>query len=79
MLIDPNGSVIEVEEQISRKSLPSGVRHGLQAKAGQGKILKVETLTKKGNIVAYDAKVVTDGKKSEIQVGPDGKELDHKE
>ena len=36
---------------------------------------KVESLTKKGKLVAYEA-VVTNGKKhSEIQVGPDGKKL----
>jgi len=29
--------------------------------------------------VAYDAKVQTDGKKTEIQVGPDGKPLAHEE
>jgi hypothetical protein len=29
--------------------------------------------------VAYEAKIMTDGKKSEIQVGPDGKPLDHEE
>jgi hypothetical protein len=29
--------------------------------------------------VAYEAQVLTDGKKSEVQVGPDGKPLAHKE
>lgn len=79
VLIDSTGSVIEVEEQISTESLPPAVRQGLQAKAGRGKIVKIETLMKKGNLVAYEAKVVTEGKRSEIQVGPDGNELDHEE
>jgi uncharacterized membrane protein YkoI len=79
VLIDPHGSVIEVEQQIPTESLSSAVRQGLQAKAGHGKIVKVESITKKGNLVAYEAKVVTDGKRSEIQVGPDGKSLDHEE
>jgi hypothetical protein len=39
----------------------------------------VESLTKKGKLVAYEAKVNTGGKKSEVQVGPDGKPLDHEE
>jgi hypothetical protein len=51
----------------------------LQAKAGKGKITKVESLTKKDKLVAYEAQVVTNGKKSEVQVGPDGKPLDHEE
>jgi hypothetical protein len=46
---------------------------GLEAKAGNGRLVKVETLTKKGKLVAYEAQVLTKGKKSEVQVGPDGK------
>jgi Peptidase propeptide and YPEB domain len=79
VLVDANGSVVEVEESISMESLPPAVRTGLQAKAGEGKIVKVETLTKKGQLVAYEAKVMSNGKKSEIQVAPDGKPLDHEE
>ena len=78
-LMDANGSVVEVEEQVSIESLPQAVRDGLQAKAGTGKIAKVETLNKNGKLVAYEAKVLTNGKKSEVQVGPDGKALDHEE
>jgi hypothetical protein len=51
----------------------------LQAKAGKGKLVKVESLTKKDKLVAYEAQVDTNGKKSEVQVGPDGKALDHEE
>jgi hypothetical protein len=79
VLMDPNGSVVEVEEQVSLDSLPTAVQDGLRTKAGKGKILKVESLTKHDQIVAYEAKVTTDGKKSEVQVGPDGKPLDHEE
>ena len=60
-------------------SLSAEVKAGLQSKAGRSKILRVESLTKKGKLVAYEAKVETNGKKSEIQVGPDGKPLDHEE
>jgi uncharacterized membrane protein YkoI len=79
VLIDVNGAVVEVEEQVAFDSLPSAVKEGLQAKAGAGKILKVESLTKHDKLVAYEAKVQTGGKKSEIQVGPDGKPLAHEE
>jgi len=74
-----DGSVVEIEEQVALESLSPEVKAGLLAKAGKGKILKVESLTKKDKLVAYEAKVETDGKKSEIQVGPDGKPLDHEE
>jgi hypothetical protein len=74
-----DGSIVEVEEQIAIDSLSADVKAGLQAKAGKGKILKVESLTKKDKLVAYEAQVETNGKKSEVQVGPDGKPLDHEE
>jgi hypothetical protein len=55
------------------------VQNGLQAKAGSGKLDKVESITKHDKLVAYEAKVMTNGKRSEIQVGPDGKPLAHEE
>jgi uncharacterized membrane protein YkoI len=77
--IAPDGAIVEIEEQVALDSLSPEVKAGLQAKAGKGKILKVESLTKKDKLVAYEAKVDTNGKKSEVQVGPDGKPLDHEE
>ena len=75
VLIDSNGAVVEVEEQVALASLPAAVRDGLKAGAGSGKIGVVESVTKGGQIVAYEAHVTTNGKKSEVKVGPDGKPL----
>ena len=77
--MDANGVVLEVEEEVSMEALSPEIKAGLQAKAGKGKITKVESITKKGKLVAYEAQVTTVGKKSEVQVGPDGKPLDHEE
>ncbi len=77
--MDAKGTVLEVEKQVDLDSLPAAVREGLRKKAGTGRIAKVETLTKKGKLVAYEAVVQTGGKKSEIQVGPDGNALAHAE
>jgi len=79
VLMDPQGNVVEVEEEVAMDALPSAVREGLQTKAAGGKLVKVESLTKQGKLVAYEAQVITKGKKSEVQVGPDGKPLDHQE
>jgi hypothetical protein len=79
ILVDENGTVVEVEEQVLIESLDPAVRDGLQAKAGSGKLVKVEKLSKTGTLVAYEAKVLTNGKRSEVQVGPGGKPLDHEE
>jgi len=73
--IDTSGTVVEIEEQVELSALPAPVRTALLARAGAGKITTVESLTKRGTLVAYEAHVVTNGKRSEIQVGPDGKPL----
>jgi uncharacterized membrane protein YkoI len=77
--MDATGAILEIEEEVTMDALSANVKAGLTAKAAGGKILKVESLTKNGKVVAYEAKVETAGKKSEIQVGPDGKPLDHEE
>ena len=79
VLIDPQGNIVEVEEEVALDALPAAVRDGLQAKAAGGKLVKAESLTEQGKLVAYEAKVITNGKKSEVQVGADGKPLDHAE
>ena len=77
--MDANGSVVEVEEWISPYALPRHVLQGLKAQAGEGKIVKYKTITKSGQLVAYEAKVMTNGKKAEVQVDPNGKPLDHED
>jgi hypothetical protein len=77
--MDPEGKVVEVEEEVALSALPASVRDGLLAKGASSKLVKVESLTKQGKLVAYEAQVIANGKTSEIQVGPDGKPLDHVE
>jgi uncharacterized membrane protein YkoI len=77
--MDPQGHVLEIEEETLLESLPPAVRDGLTKAAGKGTIRKVESLTKNGKLVAYEAAVKTGTKNSEVQVGPDGKKLAHPE
>jgi uncharacterized membrane protein YkoI len=77
--MDPQGHVLEIEEETALESLPPAVKDGLTKAAGKGTIQKVESLTKNGKLVAYEAAVKTGTKKSEVQVGPDGKKLGHPE
>jgi hypothetical protein len=79
VLMNANGEVVEIEEQVQLDSLPAAVKQRLEAKAGAGKIVKVESLSKHDKLVAYEAVVQTGGKKKEIQVGPDGEPLAHEE
>lgn len=77
--MDSTGAVLEVEEEVALDSLPAVVRSALLARAAPGTIVKVESLTKHDRLVAYEAQVRTAGKRSEVQVGPDGKPLPHEE
>jgi len=74
ILMDTTGAVVEVEEQVDIATLPAPVRAGLIAAAGSGKLRSVESVTR-GRQTAYEGHVNTNGKWSEIQVGPDGKPL----
>src|SRR5690242_11304244 len=73
------GTAVEIEQQVAFDSLPGPVRTALLKKAGKGRITGVESLTKGGTLVAYEAAIVTAGKRSEVQVGPDGTALTHEE
>lgn len=77
--IDEQGHVSEVEEEVAMDSLPAGIKEGIMKAAGRGAITKVESLTKMGKLVAYEAVVKLGAKRHEIQVGPDGKKLTHPE
>lgn len=75
VLIDSDGKVVEVEEQVPLNSLPPAAKNEIAKQAGKGRILIVESITKNNVIVAYEAHVKTAGKISEIKVTPDGKPL----
>jgi len=75
ILIDRNGKIVEVEEQVSLDSLPTAAQDALRKRAGSGNIVLVESLTKNGQLVAYEAQVKHGKRRSEIQVGPNGEKL----
>jgi hypothetical protein len=77
--MDRRGNVVEVEEQVTMDSLPAAVQEGLRKAAGSGTIGMIESLTKSGQLVAYEAHVKTGKKRFEIQVGPNGEKLAHPE
>jgi uncharacterized membrane protein YkoI len=73
--LDASGTIQEVEEEVAFDSLPIEVKASLRARAKNGKITKVESLIKQDKLVAYEAQVEKNGKRSEIQVGPKGERL----
>lgn len=80
--IAQDGAILEVEEQVQMRDLSPEVQKALRARAKTGTITKIESLTKHGRLVAYEAQVKARGTKGnyyEIQVGPDGNSLAHPE
>jgi uncharacterized membrane protein YkoI len=77
--MDKDGKIVEVEEEVAMDSLSPEVKAGFTKAAGSGTITKVESLTKGGKLVAYEAAVKNGPKHSEVQVGPNGGKLAHEE
>ena len=67
-----DGSLNEIEEEVSFDSLSAPVQQALKVKAGVAKITKIESLTKHEMLVAYEAAILKGTKKGEVQVGPNG-------
>jgi hypothetical protein len=77
--IAKDGMLLEIEDEVAMHTLPAALQNALTAKAAGAKITKVESLTKKGKLVAYEAATLKGTKKGEIQVGPNGEKLAHEE
>ena len=74
---DANGTLQEIEEEVSFDTLSPQVKAALTAKAKGGTVRKVESLRKKDKLVAYEAQIDKGGRHREIQVGPNGETLHH--
>lgn len=72
VLIDPNGAVVEVEEQVALASLPAVVRTAIEQNAAGGRVVLVESLTKGDTLMWYEAHVKKGGKVREIKINPEG-------
>lgn len=75
ILIDKAGNIVEVEEEVAMDSLPATVQDALKKAAGRETIVLIESLSKNGNLVAYEAHIKNGKKLSEVQVGPNGEKL----
>ncbi len=69
---DESGKIVEIEERVALESVPAAAKAAILKAAGKGKVLHVESVSDGSKIVAYEAKVKVDGKKSEVRVDPQG-------
>ena len=75
LLIDADGKVTEVEEQVALSALPAPVKDAIVKQAGKGRIVRVEAVTKNDKLEFYEAQVRRLGKLSEIKVSPEGQPI----
>lgn len=77
--IAADGTLNEIEEELPMASVPTKVSSSFIARAKGANIVKIESLTKGGRLVAYEASIEKNGHKGELQVGPTGEKLSHEE
>lgn len=73
--VDSKGTLLVVEEEISIDAIPANAKAGILKKIGDGKLKMVETFSKPGQPMLYEA-AYTDkkGAKHEVLVKADGTE-----
>ena len=71
LLFDTNGTVVEVEEEVTLNGIPARAKAAIEKEAAGGEIKKVEMLTK-GQSISYEAAIIKGGKKFEVEVKADG-------
>jgi hypothetical protein len=72
-LVDPQGNVYEIEDEVEESEVPAAVKAVIdKAAAGGGKITKLEAVKHHGKITGYEATVVKNGKKTSLELKPDG-------
>jgi hypothetical protein len=75
VIMSPDGSVATIEEEVPLTSLPAPVKAAFEQRAARGRILGVEAITEHDAIVAYEARIKTGAKTSEVKASLEGKLL----
>jgi hypothetical protein len=72
LTLSPQGDVLEIEQQVDPATLPPAVAAAFAKAAIGGKLGKVESLTRQGQLISYEATVEKGGKHREVAFRPDG-------
>jgi len=73
VLIDSDGGVIAIQEEVAWDDLAPGVQEGIRDLARGGKIGRAHSVSQGGDVVGYGAEVERDGETIQVEVGPDGR------
>jgi hypothetical protein len=66
------GDILEIEQQVDPATLPPPVAAAFAKAATGGKLGKVESLTRQGQLIAYESTIEKGGKHRELAFRPDG-------
>ena len=72
VLINSEGAVVAVQDEVSLEKLDPAVQAGIRSQAGDGKVGRVFSISKDGQVTRYVAFVEKGEQKTTVQVGPDG-------
>ena len=72
VLINPEGVVVAVQEEVPWNKLDPSIQSGIQSQAGDGKVAKVYSISRDGKLLRYIAIVDKGGQKTKVEVGADG-------
>jgi hypothetical protein len=68
----PAGDILEIEQQVDPATVPPPVAAAFAKAAAGGKLGKVESLTRQGQLIAYESTIERNGKPRELAFHPDG-------
>jgi hypothetical protein len=68
----PAGDLLEIEQEVDPATVPPPVAAAFAKAATGGKLGKVESLTRQGQLIAYESTIEKGGKHRELAFHPDG-------
>ena len=68
--IASDGSVTSVENEIAWESVPADVQATMTKAAGKGKLSEFRSVSKDGQVVSYNALLLTNGNRDRVSVKP---------
>ena len=76
VVIGADGTIVSVEQEIAWDHVPADVQTNFTNVTAKGKLGAVSSVTKQGNLVAYQAVLETNGNRALVQVKPKSPALD---
>ncbi len=70
VVMDQDGAVVSVEQEVAWADLPETVQKNFTGVQGKGKFEAVSTITKDGQVVAYEGILIKNGERNHVRVKP---------